>query len=162
MASCGFDAEVVERLHTERKGGISHWSYALPIMKSIKNYRFPEVQIYCDDLKTPIKARWAFVFNFPCYAMGLQISPNANAEDKVFDLCTFRNGNLLNGLMYLAGVMIRKHRGWRDTHQETAQRIVIESNEHVPYQIDGDPGGELPLELVMEPESLPLVIPTKS
>ncbi len=158
MASCGFDAEVVERLHRERKGGISHWSYAIPIWKSIRNYRYPELEIYCDDHPKPIKARWAFVFNFPCYAMGLKICPNATAEDSQFDLCTFRNGNLFNGLLYLAGVLIRKHRAWRDTHLENAQKIVIRSKEHVPFQIDGDPGGELPLELEMDPQSFPLVI----
>ena len=158
MASCGFDAEVVNQLHTDRKGPISHWSWAIPIWRAIRTYKYPELKIFCDDLPRPIKSRWAFIFNFPCYAMGLKFCPNASASDGVFDLCTFRNGNLFNGMVYLAGVVLRRHRGWRDSHFEKAKKIVVESEEKVPYQVDGDPGGYLPLTLEMESGSLPLVV----
>ena len=41
MASCGFDASVVEKLHSSRKGHISHLSYFRPILSSIRRYRYP-------------------------------------------------------------------------------------------------------------------------
>ena len=34
MAGCGFDAEVVRRLHIERKGNIHHLSYVKPIVEA--------------------------------------------------------------------------------------------------------------------------------
>ena len=159
MASCGFDAEVVHQVHKARKGHITHWTYAKPIIDSIRKYKYPTLSIFCDDLKKPIKAKWSFVFNAPRYAMGLPIADQADALDGKLDLCAFRGGNLANGLMYLAGILLRRHRRWKDTRIAVASRIRIESNESVPYQIDGDPGGFLPLEIQIVPERLNMIVP---
>ena len=37
MASVGFDAEVIRRMHSERKGTISHFSYLQPIWAALRN-----------------------------------------------------------------------------------------------------------------------------
>ena len=159
MASCGFDAEVVHQVHKARKGNISHWAYAKPIIDSIRKYKYPTLSIYCDDQKKPIRAKWSFVFNAPRYAMGLPIADQADAMDGQLDLCAFRGGNLLNGLMYLAGVVFRRHRRWKDTRIAVARKIRIESDEEVPYQVDGDPGGFLPLEIEIVPGRLNIIVP---
>ncbi|MCA9107351.1 MAG: hypothetical protein KDA83_18185 [Planctomycetales bacterium] len=157
MASVGFDADVVTRLHRERAGHIRHWSYFKPLWRSIKTYRYPELRIVTDNHERPIKARWAWIFNVPRYAMGLPIAPDANGHDGKLDLCTLRGGQLLRGIVYFLGIVLRRHRGWRDTHVERATHMRIESDEPVPYQIDGDPGGELPLEIAILPRRLTLV-----
>ncbi len=158
MASCGFDADVVRRVHRERKGNIRHWAYAKPIINSIRNYRYPTVSIYCQGEDKPIRAKWAFVFNVPRYAMGLPIAEDADSTDGLLDLCAFRGGNLINGLVYLAGVLIRRHRRWRDTQMARSKLIRIESDDEVPYQLDGDPGGYLPLELEAVPRRLNMIV----
>ncbi len=159
MASCGFDAEVVHQVHKIRKGNIRHWAYAKPIINSIRKYRYPTLSIYCDDETSPIRAKWAFVFNAPRYAMGLPIAEEASAMDGLLDLCAFRGGYLVNGLMYLAGILMRQHRRWKDTHVARATRVRIESDEQVPYQLDGDPGGHLPLEIEIVPRRLNIFVP---
>ena len=48
MAGCGFDADVVARLHRQRSGRhISYWTYARPILESIRNYGYPKLRITC-------------------------------------------------------------------------------------------------------------------
>ena len=161
MASCGFDAEVVHQVHKARKGHIRHWTYAKPILRSIRRYKYPTLSIYSGKEKNskPIKAKWAFVFNAPRYAMGLPIADQADAMDGVLDLCAFRGGKLMNGLMYLTGVVFRQHRRWKDTNIATSTHFRIESDEEVPYQIDGDPGGYLPLEIEILPGRLNIIVP---
>ncbi len=159
MASCGFDAEVVRLVHLAREGNISHWAYAKPIFDSIRKYRYPTLSIYCDDEKKPVKAKWSFVFNVPRYAMGLPIADQADAMDGHLDLCAFRGGNLLNGLLYLIGILLRRHRRWKDTRVEVLRKIRIEAEAPVPYQIDGDPGGFLPLEIEVVPQRLNIIVP---
>jgi len=161
MASCGFDAEVVRQVHKARKGNISHWAYAKPIIDSIRKYKYPTLSIFCDDQKKPIRAKWSFVFNAPRYAMGLPIADQADAMDGQLDLCAFRGGNLVNGLMYLTGVVFRRHRRWKDTKVAVAKKIRIEAEDEVPYQIDGDPGGYLPLEIEIVPQRLNINVPIK-
>jgi len=164
MASCGFDAEVVHQLHRQRSGNISHFSYAKPILTSIRKYKYPTLTISCygDRLKKGVKnirAKWAFVFNLPRYASGLPIVDTACGLDGQLDVCTFRQGKLVNGLIYLAGVLFRRHRKFKDTRLLQASRIVIESREQVPYQLDGDPGGFLPLEINVLPRRLTMMVP---
>ena len=161
MASCGFDAEVVHRVHSKRKGHIRHWSYVKPTFRAIRKYRYPKLRIRTSESAKPIVAKWAFVFNVPRYAMNLPIVWDADPADGQLDLCTFRGGNLLRGLFYLAAICLRQHRGWKYSHFCQFERIWIEADERVPYQLDGDPGGVLPLEIEVIPKFLRLLVPEK-
>ncbi len=50
MAGCGFDADVVHRLHRRRQGRhISYWSWAGPIWQSIRDYRYPNLRVSCQS-----------------------------------------------------------------------------------------------------------------
>ncbi|MFV1967946.1 MAG: diacylglycerol kinase family protein [Pirellulaceae bacterium] len=177
MASCGFDAEVVRRLHQDRKGHIHHLSYVKPILDSIRSYPYPEVRVCWDrvttspngalpeqhnvseDPWTSITARWVFVVNVPRYAGGLRIAPDARGTDGLLDVCTFKEGSLWNGLRYLSGVLLGQHQSWSDCVTVRTRRLRLESVEPVPYQQDGDPGGFLPLNIEVLPERLTLWVP---
>ncbi len=159
MASCGFDADVVHRLHSQRTGHIHHWSYARPIVGAISSYRYPKIRIRADGETKTVSAKWAFVFNVPRYAMNLPIVADADPQDGRLDLCTFRHGNLIRGLFYLSAVLLRQHRRWAQTHFRRFEKVAIESDERVPYQLDGDPGGVLPLEIEAIPKFLRVVVP---
>ena len=167
MAGCGFDAEVVRRLHSERTGHIHHLSYAKPIWDSIQNYDYPELRVHCEipasdseaARSETITARWAFVVNLPRYAGGLQIAPHASGSDGLLDVCTFKDGSLWNGLRYLSGVILGQHASWDDCVTVRASRIRIESDKPVPIQLDGDPGGFLPTEIEVLPDHLTLLVP---
>lgn len=161
-ASIGFDADVVRLLHSQRRGHIRHWSYASPIFRSIFSYSHSTMRIATDRGETELNAKWAFVFNFPPYAMGLQIQPDAVGHDGKLNLMTFSRSNLFHGLRYFFGVLMHRHRTWRDIHEEPTTWLRLEADEPVPYQLDGDPGGFLPLEIKVLPSRLRLVVPAKS
>jgi len=168
MVSCGFDAEVVRRLARVRTGHIRHWSYAKPILDSIRNYQYPELRIYCDDGRPapfervePIRARWVFVANFPRYAGGLRITPEAKGDDGLLDVCTFRDGSFWSSIRYLGGVLLGQHRSWNDCVNVQTPRVRIESDHEVPIQLDGDPGGCLPVEIRVLPGRLTLLVPPR-
>ena len=174
MVGCGFDAEVVRRLHGMRRGHIRHFSYTKPILDSLRNYQYPELRVYCespvstgkgDELvgaacPTDFSARWAFVVNLPRYAVGLQIAPDALGTDGFLDICLFKEGSLWSGLRYLAGVALGTHLSWRDVTRFRARCVRIESTGAVPYQLDGDPGGFLPVTIEILPGRLTVLVPT--
>jgi len=165
MVGCGFDAEVVQRLHRGRNGHIRYWSYVKPILAAIRNYEYPEFRISCQSASgvtqqtVNVVARWAFAVNMPCYAGGLQLAPRAVATDGMLDVCTFSHGSLWHGLRYLGHVLLRRHGGLADCRTLTAARVHIESDRVVPYQLDGDPGGILPLDIEVLRDRLTLVAP---
>jgi diacylglycerol kinase family enzyme len=106
-----------------------------------------------------LRARWVFAVNLPQYAVGLRIAPRALGNDGLLDVCTFRAGSLWNGLRYLGGVILGRHEHWPDFVSVRTSRLRIESDEAVPYQLDGDPGGTLPLEIEVQPDRVTLICP---
>ena len=166
MAGCGFDADVVRRLHSSRQGNIHHLSYAKPILEAIRTYDYPELRVqYAPadaaadaELTEEITARWVFVINLPRYAGGLSFSPQASGTDGLLDVCTFKEGSLWSGLVYLGGVMLGQHEAMQDFTRVQARRLRVESSASAPYQLDGDPGGELPVEISVLPQRLTLLI----
>ena len=104
-----------------------------------------------------VSARWLFVVNIPRYAGGLRFVPTAVGTDGLLDVCGFRKGSLLHGLRYLGGVVSGQHLRWRDCCHVQTRRIRIESEVEVPYQLDGDPGGVLPLEISVLPARVRLI-----
>jgi diacylglycerol kinase family enzyme len=170
MVSCGFDAEVVRRLHEDRTGHIRHWSYFKPIWQTIRSYEYPELRIYCDPHDRaagvsdghpaePIRARFAFAFNIPKYAFGFQFAPDAEGDDGLLDVCTFRRGSFGHGLWYLVNVVFGRHRRLADCSTIRVRRIRIEADVSVPYNLDGDFCGFLPLDVEIIPERLTLLVP---
>lgn len=166
MAGCGFDAEVVRRLHRRRTGHIHHLSYAKPILDSIRKYEYPELRVRyvpeeADAGEQPtaeIAARWVFVVNLPRYAGGLSFAPQASGTDGLLDVCTFKGGSLWNGLVYLSGVMLGQHEAMEDFARVKTRRLTVTASGPAPYQLDGDPGGDLPVEIRALPQRLTLLV----
>ena len=162
MASCGFDADVVHRLHSNRQGHIRHWSYAKPVVSAIRKYKYPKIRISLgsnDGPQPKVNPCWAFVFNVPRYAMNLPIAAEANPEDGMLDLCTFRGGSLFRGLFYLVSVLLRRHKYWTNSKTYHFEKLTMESDGEVPYQLDGDPGGTLPLTIEVVRGGVTLIVP---
>jgi diacylglycerol kinase family enzyme len=160
MAGCGFDADVVRRLHSERKGNIHHLSYAKPIFDSIRNYDYPLLRVKYEAAGEQHCAlgKWVFVINLPRYAGGLNIAPGASGSDGLLDICTFKEGSLWSGLLYLGEVMFGQHQLLEDFTQVQAAELRVEAESPVPYQLDGDPGGELPLVVRSLPGRLRVIV----
>jgi len=161
MAGCGFDAEVVEQLHRNRRGNIRHWTYIKPMLDTMWSYAYPRltVRVLRDGgEEETIECRWAFVVNVPRYAFALEFDPQATPLDGLLNVVTFRDGSLLAGINYLAAVAWGSHVGRSDVCFRQTTRVRIESHSHTRYQLDGDPGGELPLEVRCLPQRLRVLV----
>jgi diacylglycerol kinase family enzyme len=166
MMGCGFDADVVHHLDATRTGPISHWSYAGPIFRSVRNYRYPEMQVHFaartsagEVLPQTLRAHWVFAFNFPVYANGIPFARQADPTDGEFDVCCFRGGSFPRGLFHLATIWTRTHGRWSGCVRFKTDRLRVEAVEPVPVQFDGDPGGSLPVEISVIPQGLTLIVP---
>jgi len=165
MASCGFDANVVEILHSKRKGHINHLSYFRPILSSIRRYRYPTLTVTIQDTEETLNGRWLFVFNVSRYARNLPLVPEADPCDGQLDMCSFRGGGTLRGIFYLTTVLLRKHRQWCTTEFRKFRKMTVTCDDPetaVPFQLDGDPGGHLPLEIETVSDYLTVLIPSET
>ncbi len=189
MLSCGFDAEVVRQMHAIRKGHINRWSYARPIVRSLGRYRFPQLAWTMEETNSSSArsggrllepqdpysaatgsrrsaAAWLFVFNVPRYAASLNFCPQADPTDGLLDVCTFARSGIAAGVGYLTRLWLGSHQRMRGFAHARCRRLEIPAPiDHngrpldVPYQIDGDPGGVLPLTIEVLPARITLLVP---
>ena len=163
MLSAGFDAEVVRRMQTKRRGNITRAAYVKPTLATIRSYEYPEIRLYCpgDPANELLTCRWLFGFNLPCYACGLSFTPQATAVDGLLDVCTFQRGSLWRGLKYLSSVALGQHTKLADCQVTRGRSFRIEASDdqQVAYQVDGDIGGTLPIDVEIVPGGLTLLMP---
>ena len=172
MVSCGFDAHVVNGVHSRReeryqqghaKGAhISYFSYTKPILASLTGYKFPTMTIECLDEPNLVLPgiRWTFVFNMNRYAWGLPLAPFAKENDGRLDHVLFRGGTVFHGVLYTAlAQCFSLHRFLPTAQLGQRTRYRITSDVSIPFQLDGDPGGELPLEIEVVPNRFTFMVP---
>ena len=106
-----------------------------------------------------ITARWVFVFNSPSYAVGLDICPEAVPYDGWLDLVTFQAASFWQGLVLVSSVLVGQHRRLAGAESSRVRCLRIEAEAKVKYQVDGDPGGDLPVEIRVLPEHLRVIVP---
>ena len=176
MVSCGFDAYTVEQVHAHReenyrKGAkrgahISYFSYIKPVFNSVFGYKYPKMRVDAiteqgDPGETlQENARWAFVFNLNRYGWGLPLAPYAKGDDGLLDLCAMSGASLFSGIKYTAFAQFGSlHRYLSDVKLKQSPRFRISSDETIPYQLDGDPGGKLPVDIEIVEKRLTLIVP---
>ena len=173
MAGFGFDARVVCDVHSHReeryrkehaKGAhISYLSYIKPILSALFGYKFPKMTVECLDGSGNASmpdVRWAFIFNINRYGWGLPLAPYAKPNDEKLDHVLFRGGTVFHGIFYTAlAQCFSLHRWLPTSHLGQGTRYRISSDEPVPFQLDGDPGGDLPLEIEIVPNRFTFLVP---
>lgn len=157
MASCGFDAEVVRAMHLTRRGHIRRLSYFNPIVRAVRRYGFPSLRVRVDDGET-MECHWAMVFNLPRYGGGLKIEPDAVGDDGLFDVILFQKGSIPSGVKYATSVWLGQHLKSREVVRCRGKRIEIQADFRVPYQLDGDYAGRLPLRIEVLPKLVHLLV----
>jgi diacylglycerol kinase family enzyme len=164
MVSAGFDADVIRRLHENRRGNITHAAYVKPVLQSIRSYKYPELRLYCggngSTAADATPCRWLLGFNLPLYACGLRSAPQASGTDALLDVCTFRRGSLPSTLRYLWHVALGRHLALADASLARFARFRVEAAgaADVAWQLDGDYGGTLPVEVDILPGALRLLV----
>jgi diacylglycerol kinase (ATP) len=167
MISAGFDAQVIRSLHENRRGNIRRSAYFLPTVRTISGYTYPPMRLYSeadDATASPRLCRWLFGFNLPLYALGLPIAPDAVATDGLLDVCTFERGAVWSVARYLWHVMRKIHHTLPDAGVFRTGRFRLEptTSASVAYQIDGDFGGTLPVDVEVLAGQLKLLVPCET
>ena len=170
MVSAGFDADVVHRVHANRRGNIRKSNYIQPFLDTLRTYRYPKLRVTVDgegpargrtvqSLGRPLFGRLVFVANLPEYALGLPIAGSAADGDGLLDLRIFKRASAFQMFRYLYNVALRRHETLADVTVARVRSVRIESRLPVPLQCDGDPAGFTPAEISVLPGALTLFVP---
>ena len=167
MASAGFDADIVHRLHASRSGHIRHWNYVWPILRSIFGYRFPRIRVVDAATGQFCTGFFAIVGNFREYGLNLYLVPEANPVDGQLDICVFTSQSRLRAVAQFLCSFVRAPGGstvsrFRSSAVRFESADPMSASTGVPLQTDGDPAGVLPVEIRLKPKSMCLLVSANS
>lgn len=163
FASAGYDAHVVHVFHAARKGAIRMWQYILWGLKSIVDFEAPRITVELDGRTVATDASWVQVSNVAAYGGPLVFTPRARPDDGRFEVMVLRGG----GRRDVVRMFWRAIVGWAlgidlclgGLSFHGASRVRLSSHERVPVQVDGDPGGHLPVDLELLPGGARVLAP---
>ena len=168
MASIGFDAEVVRRVHQTRRSHVTKLNYWSAIVGTLFCYRWPSLKISIYDengkLLDEVRGGWVFVFNVPRYAAGLEIMNGAVEHDGLLDVGVFERGGLIRNMWYYWNVIRGNHHRLKQWRHFRSNSIKVEFDSQPPQagwtascQADGDWVSDLPVEVQIVPRKLRIV-----
>ena len=160
MAGVGFDAHVVHALDQRRSGPIGLTSYALPAASAVAGYGFPPVRVEVDG-------RWLFgprpgivmVANVPHYGTGFPIVPAARPDDGLLDVVCLPASSRPELAKLFALAAVGGHLSAPGVARAAGRSVRVTADAPVPVQVDGDPGGTLPLQIEMLDARVRLIRP---
>jgi diacylglycerol kinase (ATP) len=160
MVGVGFDAHIVHELDRLRKGPISLINYFEPAARALSGYRFQSLRVSVDG-----KEAWrrqpglAFVGNIKEYGTMFPVIPHARPDDGLLDACLLPCADPVDLIKLFLHAAAGEHVMAEGAVYVRGKHIRIESEEPVPVQIDGDPGGYTPVEIDLLPFRLPFIVP---
>jgi len=165
--AAGLDAKVTAKAveYKVTKGRSGLWLYLSALLNvlftdlsSFKlRIRFDGVE-HAEQIDTLIVA----VTIGPTYGGGFFITPEAIPDDGLFDVCMIDPLGLPEALVRLPFVIAGKHTAMRPVHMSRHTALVIDCDQRVPAQIDGEVLLESHYEIEIIPGAIECVVPRRS
>lgn len=151
MCGVGFDADVVHDLADRRRGAITKLSYMRPIARRLLRFRPHAIQIDVDGQRIFDGTATAIAANMPEYGAGFSVTPDARSDDRLLDLTILPMSSARDAI----GCAIRATRGTLKRSSAILLRgSSIQIHGDAKVQIDGEPLGQLPAEITIDPKSI--------
>ncbi len=157
MAGIGFDARIVETLPSGLKRNLGKTAFALNALKVWRRYRFPAARF--QTAGEAWEAPFAVVSNSRRYGGGFLMAPEASLEGPELDLLLFQSREKRRYLGYLYHLLRQDHTRAAGVVNRKIHHLEIGGNTAIPFQVDGEPAGHLPVVIQSLPRALLLLFP---
>lgn len=161
--AAGLDAKVTAKAveYKVTKGRDGLWLY----LTALLNVLFTDLKSF--DLSVSLDGGAATrhetlivaVTNGPTYGGGFFITPHALADDGLFDVCMIDPLSLPEALMRLPFVITGKHTKMKPVHMSRHTELIIECEQPLPAQIDGEVLLDRRYSISMLPSAVECIVP---
>jgi diacylglycerol kinase (ATP) len=161
MLSAGPDAHVLHRLRPffKRFGGRVGVAFQA-VVETVSGGDLPRFRVVSNG--TVNEAGWAIVGKSRCYAGRFAATPGADPFRDDFEIVVQRSSGRRAAVSFLFAIPSGRHVARNDVVRETVEKVRLEPvspGDVVPYQIDGDVVGTLPVEITIDPRQLLVRLP---
>ncbi|HEU4334659.1 MAG TPA: diacylglycerol kinase family protein [Candidatus Eisenbacteria bacterium] len=165
FVSAGFDAQVVHAFHKRRDGRIRMSDYLAWGVRTYMECPIPKIRVELDGVLAADQAAWVVVSNVRSYGGPIVLTPDAKYDDGRFEVMIQRRRHKADTALLFGASVLR----WAfdmdarpadvTCHPARKVRLASADGHRVALQVDGDPGGFLPVELEVEPGGIRILGP---
>jgi diacylglycerol kinase family enzyme len=163
MLSAGPDSHVLERLRPSFKRLGGRVGVALQAaVEAITGGPLPRMRVVAEGEGR--SAGWVIIGKSSCYAGRFCAPPGADPFRGDLEVVAQRSSGRRAAVAFLSGIPSGRHVERDDVEREVVTRVRLEPaspEDVVPYQIDGDVVGVLPVEIGVDPEPLWIRLPAR-
>jgi diacylglycerol kinase family enzyme len=163
MLSAGPDSHVLERLRPSFKRLGGRVGVALQAaVEAITGGPLPRMRVVAEGEGR--SAGWVIIGKSRCYAGRFCATPGADPFRGDLEVVAQRSSGRRAAVAFLSGIPSGRHVERDDVEREVVTRVRLEPaspEDVVPYQIDGDVVGVLPVEIGVDPEPLWIRLPAR-
>lgn len=164
MVGIGYDAMITRTMWPEIKKIAGEVAYALAGLQSFLVHRTTRMRIRIDGAR-PIRrlVYLLVVANTRLYAgSSAVLAETASVKDGLFDVCWFSAREWWRVPVGIFRIFSGRGKRFAPFEVVKAREIRIEASRSVPYQLDGDSAGFLPVSIQIRPKALRVVVPAQS
>jgi len=159
MTSCGFDAFATAKTNLKLKRLIGKYAYIFAAIQNLPTYKPYPMRVVLDGHETHYRPIFANIANAALYGGSYKLTPDAKMDDGLLDVFLFDSPSL-NRLIYFAlRVILNLPLNLREISIVRAKTVELQAPGRVPYQIDGDAFGALPVSVSIRPKAIPIITP---
>jgi YegS/Rv2252/BmrU family lipid kinase len=161
--AAGLDARVtakaVEYKVTTKRSGL--WLYLTALMHVLFHELYPHHVTLTFDGEPSVEDDLLIVAATigPTYGGGFFITPDAVADDGLLEICMIDPLSLPEALVRLPFVVMGKHTKMKPVHMARRRSVIIESDDPMPAQIDGEVLVERRFEVAVLPSAVEYLVP---
>lgn len=160
--SVGVSSQIMELTPTEEKKRLGFLAYFKHFLQQLLGLELKKVTIQMDGKKEAFMASEVMVTNSRLIAINpLEWAEDVFIDDGILDLFIVRAANISDILGFVHSVFTKSV--WQNPivhHYKIQESCRIETSHPLPVQADGDLVGKTPVEVVVHPQSLKILVPS--
>ena len=158
IASCGFDSDA-NRIANEAPAALGNLVYAYGALRALAAWKPARFDLVVDGRELSFSGYSVAVANSPRYGGGMQLAPNAELDDGLFDVVMSGRASKRRALIGLPKVFDGTHLDLPHVRVERAREVRVAADRPFTVYADGDPIGELPATLRVRPRAVRVLVP---
>ena len=157
LAGVGLDAEVVRRTTRESKKALGPLSYLLSLAQ-VAGQKPPPIKLKSHDGALRIGS-FVLLGNGRFYGGPFTMFRQGSQVDGLLDVLVFKSQSPWDLLRYMHAILMGQHAKLKDVEYFQTSSLQLSSEEPVPYELDGEMVGYLPLAFSLREAGLSVLAP---
>jgi diacylglycerol kinase family enzyme len=155
----GLDAAIAESISLKEKKALGSLAYVVSAIGQGHHHSSTDVRLVIDGIESRISTPLIVVSNIQLYGGIMAIGGKACVNDAKLDVCVFKGDGFFTFVQHAMKVLTQRHLKDPNIEYRQCNEIIIEPENSLPVQVDGDPFIKTPVTIRTIPSSLKVIVP---